>query len=210
LGEVPVEKDGSFFLQLPANIPIQLQTVDDDGMALNTCGWIWVRNHEARGCIGCHEDPELAPENVLVDAVKKAPFELTLPAHLRRTVNFRRHVSTIITEKCASVSCHARAEASLPITQSKSAREVYEMLVSSERYLHPGEARTSPLIWHVTGRNTSRSWDLISTQHKGALPDVSSTISDRERNVLVEWIDMGAAWDHEEVLQEGSAAGVKE
>jgi hypothetical protein len=24
-------------------------------MALRSCSWIWAKNHEPRGCIGCHE-----------------------------------------------------------------------------------------------------------------------------------------------------------
>ncbi|MCP5114790.1 MAG: hypothetical protein GY953_28510, partial [bacterium] len=63
LGEVDIEEDGSFNVRVPANIPIQLQLLDEHGMALRTCRWIWVRNKEPRGCIGCHEDGELTPEN---------------------------------------------------------------------------------------------------------------------------------------------------
>ena len=31
--------------------------------------WIWIRPGEKRSCIGCHEDPELAPENKVPDAL---------------------------------------------------------------------------------------------------------------------------------------------
>ena len=40
-----------------------VELLDEAGMALRSCGWIWVRNRETRGCIGCHEDGERAPEN---------------------------------------------------------------------------------------------------------------------------------------------------
>ena len=36
--------------------------LDADGMGLRSCTWIWVRNNEPRGCIGCHEDGELTPD----------------------------------------------------------------------------------------------------------------------------------------------------
>ena len=71
LGEFDIEADGSFHIQVPANTPIQIQTVDADGMALRSCAWIWVKNKAKRGCIGCHEDGELSPENVFADAVGK-------------------------------------------------------------------------------------------------------------------------------------------
>lgn len=71
LGEVPLAADGSFNLKVPANTPLQIHLVDDGGKTLGNCGWIWSRNHEPRGCIGCHEDGELTPENWFVDALKE-------------------------------------------------------------------------------------------------------------------------------------------
>ena len=70
LAEVPVKPDGSFHLTVPASTPIQLQLLDDRGLALRSCGWIWARNHQAQGCIGCHEDPELTPPNRVPDALE--------------------------------------------------------------------------------------------------------------------------------------------
>jgi hypothetical protein len=102
LGEVDLEGDGSFNVRVPANIPIQLQLVDDDGMARRTCKWIWVRNKEPRGCIGCHEDGELTPENRMVKAVTEPSIPLTLPPERRRTVKFDRDVAPIVSAKCAT------------------------------------------------------------------------------------------------------------
>ena len=202
LGEIPVEKDGSFFIEVPANLPLQLQTLDENGMALRTCSWIWVKNHESRGCIGCHEDNELTPENRLVDAIKRPPYTLTLPEDRRRSVDFERHVLPIIANKCASPSCHARDNTSLKLTSESPPLSLYKALVSSEfpgTYIHPGRARTSPVIWHIFGHETSRPWDLTGPF---SVPDVSSQLSAKERRVLVEWIDMGASWS-----QSGNAAG---
>ncbi|MFO1499035.1 MAG: hypothetical protein U1G07_11690 [Verrucomicrobiota bacterium] len=61
VGEAPVEADGSFNVEVPADTPL-FQTVDEHGLALGTCGWVWVKGKETRGCIGCHEDPERIPE----------------------------------------------------------------------------------------------------------------------------------------------------
>ena len=199
LGEIPVEDDGSFFIEIPANIPIQLQTLDENGMALRSCGWIWVKNHEPRGCIGCHEDGELTPENRLVDAVRKAPYTLTLPEHRRRSVDFKRHVAPLVAGKCAAASCHARAGTPLKLEPKSSPSSLYSALMTSghpAKYVHPGQARTSPLIWHVFGHDTSRPWDSIIPF---SIPSVSSALSAQERRVLVEWIDMGASWDGREV-----------
>jgi hypothetical protein len=69
--------DGSFHLKLPANIPIRVETLDESRSPLLISGPFWVRNRENRGCIGCHENPDLTPENRLADALRARPIDLT-------------------------------------------------------------------------------------------------------------------------------------
>ena len=77
LGTVQVEEDGSFYLKVMADTPFQIQAVDNDGHVLQgPCDWIWLRPNERRGCVGCHEDHELAPDNRVPLAVKKSPVSL--------------------------------------------------------------------------------------------------------------------------------------
>jgi hypothetical protein len=181
LGEVVVEEDGSFNVEVPANIPIELQLIDEDGMALRSCSWIWVRNRESRGCIGCHEDGERTPENRFVKALSGPSVALTLPPERRRTVEFERDVRPIVEAKCATSTCHADG-----VT-----------VEGIGGYVHPGSARTSPLVWHIFGRDTSRPWDV--DRAGGAVakmpPSVSGSLTDDERATLVEWIDLGAPWN---------------
>jgi hypothetical protein len=69
-GEVEVEEDGSFYIEIDADMPVRFQTVNADGEILRgPSAWIWVRPNERRSCIGCHEDRELAPENRVPDAL---------------------------------------------------------------------------------------------------------------------------------------------
>ncbi len=215
LGEVDVESDGSFNLEVPANIPIQLQTLDENGMALRSSGWIWARNRERRGCIGCHEDGELVPDNVFIKSVQHPSIRLTLPPARRRTVDFRRDVMPIIRGKC--MECHD-ATGAPPRLDGKSDtagkggtkalfNRAYRNLLAPAteagtdcaggRYVTPGQARTSPLIWHVFGYNTSRPWDKGSIDQpvKRIPPSDSPPLTDDERRTLVEWIDMGALWN---------------
>ena len=73
MGEAPVEPDGSFFVEVPADTPFLIQLLDGKGKVLETMPrWIWVRRGTSRGCIGCHENKELAPQNRVSDAVRKA------------------------------------------------------------------------------------------------------------------------------------------
>ena len=80
LGIIQSEKDGSFYLKVIADTPFRIRTLDEKGNILNeTCDWIYLRPNERRGCIGCHEDHEMVPENRLPLAVKRDPF--LIPVH---------------------------------------------------------------------------------------------------------------------------------
>ncbi len=55
LGYAPIQPDGSFKLQVPADTPIALAVIDDQGRAFQThTNWIQVRPGERRTCDGCH------------------------------------------------------------------------------------------------------------------------------------------------------------
>jgi hypothetical protein len=73
LGEAPVEPDGSFFVNVAGNVPFYMQTLDAQGQVVQTMrAWTWLRSGDQRGCIGCHEDKELAPENRATQALIRA------------------------------------------------------------------------------------------------------------------------------------------
>jgi len=206
LGVVPVEEDGSFNIEVPANIPIQLQLVDEDGMALRSCSWIWVRNRETRGCIGCHEDGERTPDNRFVKALANPSIPLTLPPERRRTVDFRRDVMPILDARCASAACHGNPEAGL-VLKTVPSHEVaadgaarfdpaYVNLVEGYTWVRPGSARTSPLIWRTLGRETSRPWDELPDPGScSAILHPETTLTEEDKRTLAEWIDLGALWD---------------
>jgi Hydrazine synthase alpha subunit middle domain len=64
LGEAPVEKDGSFYVEVPADQPVRFELLDASGQSIRVeHGWIWSRAGEQRGCAGCHGDKAVAPEN---------------------------------------------------------------------------------------------------------------------------------------------------
>lgn len=74
LGTAPVERDGSFFVQVPSDQPLQIELVDASGKSLKReSGFFWMRRGEQRGCVGCHAGPETAPENAVPMVLLKFP-----------------------------------------------------------------------------------------------------------------------------------------
>lgn len=82
IGDLRIEDDGSFHLEVPPNTPLRMELANRAGQVVRASSWVYARPKENRGCIGCHEDPELTPENREAKAVIKKPVKLTAPAIL--------------------------------------------------------------------------------------------------------------------------------
>jgi hypothetical protein len=223
IGEAPVEKDGSFNVEVPADTPLLLQTLDERGLALATCGWIWVQPKETRGCIGCHEDPERTPENEYALALRRPSNRLLLPAAQRRAISFRNEIAPLLRQHCASTDCHGGQSTPLrmPLTSTQPTENdiarAYEALMSPARdtndahrswpqsgcYVDAGRARTSWLVWQLMGENTSRAWDhdlLLPIDPPRAVrrmppPGEGRPLSAEDLRTLVQWIDLGAQFE---------------
>ncbi len=222
IGEAPVETDGSFNVEAPANTPILLQTLDERGMALGNCGWIWLQPKETRGCIGCHEDPERVPENDFVKALKRPSNRLVPPPEERRSVTFRDNIVPILRTNCATAECHGGTSTSLklPLTASQPSEQElvssYDALTAKSggaakesvlpapgKYVDAGRARTSSLVWMIMGGDTSRSWDKWTSQAdkmaKKILqmphPEKGGQLKVEDIQTLILWIDMGAQFE---------------
>ncbi len=221
IGEAPVEADGSFNVEVPADTPILLQTLDERGLALDTSGWIWVKPKETRGCIGCHEDPELVPENEYVQALRRPSTRLTLPPEQRREVTFRQDIAPLLRRSCAAPECHDRSQTGLRLGSEErlfseeGLASAYAALLTAEpeatasalpqpgRYVDAGRARTSWLIWQLAGSRTERPWDREA--HGEPLPPRKITrmppagrqpaIDAEQFRTFVQWIDLGAQYD---------------
>jgi Tol biopolymer transport system component len=180
LGEVPLAGDGSYQVQVPANTPIQIQLLDADGLALRSSAWLWVRNHGQQGCVGCHEDPERTPPNRFVKALASPAPVLTLPPDRRRTPTYAGDVQPIVEAKC--LACHGPG-GKPPHLGGEAALAPYRA---------GGEARRSPLVWHLLGRPTARPWDAEAGRAQARpLPAGAEPLSADEVRAFVEWIDLG-------------------
>jgi HEAT repeat protein len=79
LGTVPLAPDGSFSIEVPADLPIAFQAVDAEGRSeLNEMSWIYVRPGERRSCLGCHHPRGATPplESRVSQALSARPLKL--------------------------------------------------------------------------------------------------------------------------------------
>jgi len=116
-GEVPLQADGSFKVQLPANTPVHMQLIDKFALSLATEDiWVSGRGGEERTCGGCHENRSIPspiqPGQTMAGA--QAAVNLDVPRAQRVSTNFTygnvrgvpwdTAIQPIFDAKC--VSCH--------------------------------------------------------------------------------------------------------
>jgi hypothetical protein len=80
------------------------------------------------------------------------------------------------------------------------------------QWVHPGQARTSPLIWRIFGRNTSRPWDETYDGQKecGICPPANAeALTADEKQTLIEWIDLGAHLTSPDLVKPAEARALK-
>ncbi len=109
MGTVPVEADGSALFRVPANTPIAVQPLDEDGQALQLMrSWMTAMPGEVLSCVGCHEKQHTAPPTTATTmASTRGPAEITPWYGPTRGFSFVREVQPVLDHYC--VSCHSGA-----------------------------------------------------------------------------------------------------
>jgi mono/diheme cytochrome c family protein len=105
VGYADVSGDGSFSIEVPANRPMHLQTLDENGMMLvNQLQWINVMPGERRMCTGCHgprdHDIDIKGYDIRNDSVVDT-------LHFDAQNNARRFIATFANAQ--SVTAHPSA-----------------------------------------------------------------------------------------------------
>ena len=105
LGTVPVHEDGSAKFRVPANTPITIQPLDDQGRAVQLMrSWYAAMPGEVATCVGCHEQPRQTPA-IRNDLATLRPVSEIEPWHgPARGFDFAREVQPVLDLHC--VGCH--------------------------------------------------------------------------------------------------------
>jgi len=188
LGTVPVETDGSATFQIPANTPIALQPLDEEGKALQLMrSWLVGMPGERLACIGCHEDQNSAPATRRTISSRKQPSKITPWYGPARGFSFKREVQPVLDKFC--VGCHSGK----PRKDGKKIPDLHEPR-AAHRTLHPYVRRNGPegdyhllvpLEFHA---DTSELVQMFQKGHNNVKLDAEAW--DR----LITWIDLNAPW----------------
>lgn len=192
LGTVPVEPDGSVMFKIPANTPISMQPLDENGAALQLMrSWMTGMPGEVVSCVGCHESQNMVPQAKFTTASRKRPAEITPWYGPTRPVAYNTELKPVIDRKC--VGCHNGMDAAIPNFSSNESSG-YHGFSKSYMALHPYVRRPGcesdfhtlePMDYYV---NTSELVQMLRKGHHGVELDAE------EWDRLITWIDMNVPY----------------
>ncbi len=160
LGTVQVEPDGSAAFTVPANLPIGVQPLDEEGKALQQMrSWFVGMPGEVVSCIGCHE-----PHNTISPirpsaAGRRGPSKITPFYGPRRGFSFAREVQPVLDRYC--VGCHNGAK-------RRDGRTIPDLRTAPERKVRQGHFTPS----YMTLRSLVRTGTLEPDMHMLAVGDL--------------------------------------
>ena len=96
LGAVPIAKDGSFHVEVPADTPFRFALLDLNGNTIvHETDFMYVRPGERKGCVGCHESKGSVSLNTKSAALRRPPYralrkrgDLVYGGRLNRPYNY--------------------------------------------------------------------------------------------------------------------------
>ena len=210
LGYVPVETDGSFRVDVPADTAITLNVVDSEGRSFKVKeNWLQVRPGEQKTCNGCHSPRRGNPQRLATEsiALNRAASDLSLDLPTVPVIDYVTNIQTIFDASCAS--CHSVTnpagtgpEAGLDLSGDLSGAGFtisYDQLVNGmngSELVSVGESRQSHLIERLFNEELRASKNLPASDANTH----ESMLSVADRLTLVEWIDLGVQFTNKEVI----------
>ncbi len=105
LGTVPVEPDGSASFKVPANTPVAVQPLDEEGKALQLMrSWYTAMPGESFSCNGCHDTSNATPPGRPALASQRPASAIEPWRGPARGFSFKREVQPVLDQYC--VGCH--------------------------------------------------------------------------------------------------------
>ena len=191
LGTVAVEDDGSAIFNIPANTPVSLQPLDENGRAMQLMrSWLTAMPGEIVSCVGCHESQSTLPRVRPSTASRKLPDTIRPFYGATRPFTFRNEIQPVLDRKCTA--CHDGSN-QLPDFSDKK-ESGYRNLSGAYKALHPFVRRPgpesalhvlTPMDYHAS---TSELIQILEKGHHGV------EMNREEWDRLHTWIDLNVPY----------------
>jgi len=199
LGTVPVEPDGSAYMELPALRSLFFLALDGKDLAVKRMqSFLTVMPGETTGCVGCHEPRVRAPSASAsqVQALRRAPSEIQPIAGAPEVFDFPRDVQPVLDALC--VSCHGYEKT--PAGGPRAGRIIlsgdrgpmfshsYYTLTTAGLFSDGRNQARSNYAPRTLGSSASRILTMLDGSHYGVQAAAA------QKQILRLWIDAGAPY----------------
>ncbi len=194
LGTVPVEQDGSAFMELPAMRPLFFVALDKDNNSVKRMhSFLTVMPGETTSCVGCHEPrnrtPAL-PETRSAMALTREASTIEPIVGIPDVLDFPRDIQPILDRHC--VRCHncRRREGRVVLTGDHG--PIYShsyYTLTALQFVSDGRDRlVTNLPPRSVGSSASPLMSMLDGAHYGA------QLSELERDTIRYWIESAASY----------------
>jgi hypothetical protein len=195
LGTIPVEDDGSAYMELPANRALFFVALDQDNNSVKRMqSFLTVMPGETQSCVGCHESRNATPVNNLKQqsllALKRAPSWPEPLKNIPDVFDFPRDIQPILDKHC--VRCHDQEQRSGGIVLTGDRGPMFShsyVTLTLKRQFADG--RNLPKS-NYPPRTLGASASPLMKKLNGAHHDVR--LSAHEQDLIRFWIETGACY----------------
>ncbi len=192
VGTVPVEPDGSAYMELPALRSLFFVALDDEGKSVKRMqSFVTLQPGETMGCAGCHEQRSHTPRFQLDTlALGKAPHKPKPIEGIPDVLDFPRDIQPILDRHCTR--CHNSSDYAGQVDLSGSHTPVFSTSYWTITKLGlVADGRNRPYSQQQPrsiGSSASRLMKLIDGSH------YDTNLSHTEQTTIRLWIESGAPY----------------
>jgi hypothetical protein len=201
LGTLPVESDGSAYVELPALRSLFFVALDEHNLSVKRMqSFLTVQPGEVTSCVGCHEQRTSTPLNsdtaLATLASQRPPSKIEPIPDVPDVFDFPRDVQPVLDSLC--VSCHGYEKT--PAGGPRAARLVlsgdrgpmfshsYYMLTIAGLFSDGRNQARSNYAPRRLGSSASKLLTYLDGSHYGVTADA------RQKTILRLWIEVGAPY----------------
>jgi len=193
LGTVPVESDGSAYMEVPALRSLFFVALDENDVSVKRMqSFVTVMPGETTGCVGCHEqrtDTARPLARATVKALVRRPSKIEPIADVPEVFDFPRDVQPIIDDHCLRCHSYEKPDGGVILTGDRGPTysHAYVTLMSQGLVSHGRDADGNRPP-RTLGSSASRLMDYLDGSHH----DVE--LSPHEVTMVRLWIESGAPY----------------
>ncbi len=198
MGTVPVEEDGSAYIELPAMRAVFLVALDENDMAVKRMqSFLSVQPGETTGCVGCHEQrtQSFLPNQNLM-AMDRSPSKIEPVADCPDILDFPRDVQPVLDRLCVGCHGYEKTEQGGPYAgnvvltgdHGPMFSHAYFTMTVRQLFADGRDKAVSNYAPRTIGSGASRILQMLDGSHY----DVQAT--DQDKKVLRLWTEVGAPY----------------